>query len=70
MKQRNTPTLAFAMLVLGLFASASELTSQDRISVGKEAPGFSLESSTGETFDLASQRGDKNVLLVFFRGTW
>ena len=70
MKQGSTQRLAFTMLVLSLFVSASELTSQERISVGQEAPGFSLGSSTGETFDLASQRGDKNVLLVFFRGTW
>ncbi len=69
MKQRSTPMLACAMFVF-FFASARELTSQERISVGQEAPGFSLGSSTGETFDLASQRGDKNVLLVFFRGTW
>ncbi len=70
MKQRSTQRLAFATLVLGLFVSASQLTSQERISVGQEAPGFSLGSSTGERFDLASQLGEKNVLLVFFRGTW
>ena len=40
------------------------------LSVGQEAPGFNLESSQGERFELASLRGDKQALLVFYRGTW
>ena len=34
------------------------------------APQFTLPSAGGDTFDLASFAGDRNVVLVFYRGFW
>lgn len=41
------------------------------VTVGEMPPtDFVLESIDGETFDLAAARGDKPLMLLFFRGTW
>ena len=40
------------------------------ISVASVAPQFMLPSARGDAFDLASFAGDKNVVLVFYRGFW
>ena len=40
------------------------------ISVARVAPQFTLPSAGGDTFDLTSFAGDKNVVLVFYRGFW
>ena len=42
----------------------------ERVGVGDEAPLFTLESYDGGPVDLAGFRGDKNVVLVFYRGHW
>ena len=34
------------------------------------APTFELPNAAGETISLASYAGDKNVVLVFYRGFW
>lgn len=57
-------TALFCLLV------ATQAAAQTRVSVGQQAPGFALESSGGETYDLSSLEGDKKLLLVFYRGTW
>ena len=36
----------------------------------KMAPNFELPNAKGETVSLASYAGDKNVVLVFYRGFW
>ena len=36
----------------------------------KLAPTFELPNAAGETISLASYAGDKNVVLVFYRGFW
>ena len=36
----------------------------------KLAPTFELPNAAGETVSLASYMGDKNVVLVFYRGFW
>ena len=36
----------------------------------KRAPAFELPNAAGETVSLASYAGDKNVVLVFYRGFW
>ena len=41
-----------------------------RVMVGDMAPDFSLESYRGDTVTLSDYRGDKDVLLVFYRGHW
>lgn len=40
------------------------------VAVGSEAPDFSLPDSEGKEFVLSSLRGEKNVILVFYRGVW
>jgi len=45
-------------------------TDLDRVSVGDPAPLFTLESYHGKRVSLADYRGEKNVVLVFYRGHW
>ena len=45
-------------------------TELERVMVGGEAPLFTLESYDRGPVELASFRGDKNVVLVFYRGHW
>lgn len=37
---------------------------------GAEAPGFSLKDHFGRTFDLASFKGRRHVLLLFYPLDW
>ncbi len=48
----------------------AEPSQAERIEVGQEAPGFTLTSSDGETYSLAELHGEKDLVLVFFRGSW
>ena len=48
--------------------AASETT--DAEPQGEMAPKFELPSGTGGTVSLASFAGDKNVVVVFYRGFW
>ena len=41
-----------------------------RVAVGTEAPLFTLDSFDRGPVDLAGFRGEKNVVLVFYRGHW
>ncbi|TDI42759.1 MAG: redoxin domain-containing protein [Acidobacteria bacterium] len=44
---------------------------QTIVAVGDSAPDFTLEDSTGKTYTLSSYRGEKAVVLEFFRsGDW
>ncbi len=36
----------------------------------RQAPTFELPNAAGETISLSSYAGDKNVVLVFYRGFW
>jgi peroxiredoxin len=41
------------------------------VQVGQEAPDFELSDSKGNTYKLSSYRGEKPVVLEFFRsGDW
>ena len=51
----------------GLDLPATEL---ERVAVGDEAPLFALDSYHGQPISLADYRGEKNVVLVFYRGHW
>ena len=46
------------------------VTSGAAISAAGVAPAFQLPTASGETLSLASFAGDKNVVLVFYRGFW
>lgn len=73
---RVIKTLCFAVVLTGLTMSTGDAVADDsapaaeRIAVGHQAPDFTLESSAGDTYNLSELRGEKNVLLIFFRGTW
>ncbi len=41
-----------------------------RVAVGGVAPDFSLMSYAGTVTTLSDYRGEKNVVLVFYRGYW
>ncbi len=45
-------------------------TDIERVAVGGEAPLFALESFDRGTVALSGFRGDKNVVLIFYRGHW
>jgi len=45
-------------------------TDLERVAVGDRAPDFSLEALSGDVYTLSDYRGDKNVVLVFYRGHW
>ncbi len=58
-------SILLLLLVLP-FASA-----QTSVEVGKSAPDFTLKDSAGKAYTLSSYRGDKAVVLEFFRsGDW
>ena len=40
------------------------------VAAARMAPAFELPNAAGETVSLASYAGDKNVVLVFYRGFW
>ena len=45
-------------------------TDLDRVKVGDVAPDFTLEALDGRRLTLSNSRGEKNVVLVFYRGHW
>ena len=45
-------------------------TDLERVQVGQTAPDFSLRSLAGPVVTLSGFRGEKNVVLVFYRGYW
>ena len=64
------------MLALYAFAlgpaDKSDLPATDleRITVGVQAPDFTLEDEHGTAVSLSQYRGKKDVVLVFYRGHW
>jgi len=42
----------------------------ERVAVGDQAIDFALESIDGESYRLSELHGEKNVIVIFFRGTW
>ena len=53
-------------------ADGHDLSGEDleRVQDGEPAPDFSLESYAGPVVTLSDFRGEKNVVLVFYRGHW
>lgn len=49
---------------------AEEAETTEPVAVGQEVPDFTLTASDGGEHTLSTLRGEKNVLLVFFRGAW
>jgi cytochrome oxidase Cu insertion factor (SCO1/SenC/PrrC family) len=73
-------TLLLAGLSAPLAAQAPVLGPRDgaglaatdtaRVSVGSEAPDFTLEALRGPAVTLSQFRGKQDVILVFYRGHW
>jgi hypothetical protein len=42
----------------------------ERVKVGEPAPDFTLENKSRQAVTLSDFRGEKHVLLVFYRGHW
>ena len=53
-------------------ADGHDLPSMDleRVQTGQMAPDFTLASLAGPNVTLSDFRGEKNVVLVFYRGHW
>ena len=72
--------LAASLLALPAWAQAQTLGPRDgagmapfdtsRIAIGSLAPDFTLRSKEGTPVTLSQFRGQKHVLLVFYRGHW
>jgi len=62
--------LFFFLLAVLAPATAQPSQQEDRVQVGDEAIDFTMQSIDGETFALSDVRGEKNVVVIFFRGTW
>jgi hypothetical protein len=45
-------------------------TDLERVAVGTMAPDFSLATMNNDTLTLSDYRGNRNVVLVFYRGHW
>ena len=43
---------------------------QHPVVAGDTAPAFALKSEDGASYRLEDLRGQRNLVLVFFRGTW
>ncbi len=56
---------------LVLLALATAVFAQGNVDVGDTAPDFELRDSAGKTYKLSEYRGEKAVVLEFFRsGGW
>ncbi len=82
----SLPTLSWARLAMPLlfavvWPAAAYAQDADRLApglphetlleLGQLPPStFSLESTDGDVYDLAAARGERPLMLLFFRGTW
>ncbi|MGH7847866.1 MAG: redoxin domain-containing protein [Candidatus Binatia bacterium] len=63
--------ISFAYAQLGPKDGANlNPTDLERVKVGDTAPDFTLENMDGKRTSLSDFRGNKNVVLVFYRGHW
>lgn len=74
----------FASLFYSLFLTAAPVFAQlgpkdsagqaptdlERVKVDQPAPGFTLTNMDGKPISLSDYRGNKSVVLVFYRGHW
>jgi len=80
MRQTRLAILTIVFLVFSIVPAHAQLgptdgrnlksTDLERIKVGDTAPDFTLENVDGKLITLSNFRGEKNVVLVFYRGHW
>ncbi len=58
-----------ALSAAGL-AAAAEVPRAQPVGVGDTAPDFTLQDTNGQKVALAASRGQRPVVLVFYRGYW
>ena len=63
-------TLLLAPGLLAAPAWAEEESPSAAVVVGRPAPDFELPDANGQNHRLSELQGEKNLVLVFFRGTW
>ncbi len=63
---------ATLLCVPGLLAAPAwvEEESTAAVAVGRPAPDFELPDADRQNHRLSELQGEKNLVLVFFRGTW
>ena len=76
MRRGFLPVIALAVSVLLFGGGAffhfwySRLPTGVKVAVGQPAPDFTLPDARGQAVTLSSFRGQKTVVLVFYRGYW
>jgi peroxiredoxin len=80
MRQTRLAILTIVFLVFSIVPAHAQLgpkdgenlkpTDLERIKVGDMTPDFTLENTDGKQISLSGFRGEKNVVLVFYRGHW
>lgn len=63
-------TLALPILAFAQTKVDSISYDQVAVSVGDMAPNFSAEDESGTIRKLSELRGEKNLILIFYRGYW
>jgi len=64
--------LTLALPILAFAQTKVDTISYDQVavSVGDMAPNFSTEDESGTIRKLSELRGEKNLILIFYRGYW
>ena len=64
--------LTLALPILAFAQTKVDTISYDQVavSVGDMAPNFSAEDESGTIHKLSELRGEKNLILIFYRGYW
>ena len=70
-QSRQSGPWSARFLIAALVAAAMHAAAASgRVEVGRRAPDFALRSPDGSDHRLSDLRGKKNLVLIFFRGTW
>jgi peroxiredoxin len=67
---RHLLLAATLTLSLATVASAAEPPRAQPVAVGDMAPDFTLQDASYKKVSLAASRGQRPVVLVFYRGYW
>lgn len=68
--RRSIAISALAVALAWVPSAGAKDSAPQRVGVGQTAPDFTLPDPEGTDHSLQALRGEKNVLLVFFRGAW